>query len=640
MSNSTPNKLPARDRYQARVTELEQHIEESNRFAKKLVMARLGFALPGLALLAFGIIENTAPPWLWKLGVFLLVGFLAAATWHENNAWKIRQARLQLVGSKRLLARCRRDWASLLPLPTERVFQSYVTDLTHDLDVFGDRSLFRWLSLAATESGAKTLCSWLTTWEPFERIRDRQQAVQHIASEVDWRDRFHRAAVGYESTDSNPERIVQWCQSSSYFAGRQWLRIASWLGPACLVIGIGMFIAFNSEELNWLQVSGLVITGVGVAINFLLTVTVIAPIHDIFVAIGNANRELQFLRQMLESIESLVPQGKLLEDARKACESSGQRASVCVDRLQRIMSLAGLQKNPLFFIPYLILQMTFLWDVRVLERLEKWKLAFGSQSEKWLDSIGTLEAITSAAFIADEYPDWTYPKSPLGGSENALLLDVADLAHPLLNDAARVPNSVSVDARHALLLITGSNMAGKSTMLRSVGVNALLARLGSPVCASKWIGDSFELASSIRVQDSLQDGVSFFMAELKRLRRIVDQAEQERTPGGKQMLVLLDEILQGTNSRERQIAVERVLGQLVAFGSLVMTSTHDLELANNEAITSIAQIVHFREYFETVDGKEVMRFDYRMRHGVTPTTNALKLLEMVGLNKGIPSSRS
>lgn len=630
-----PTQMTARERYQSQIDSLHKQIEEKKQFAKKLVMARLGFALPGLALLAFGIIENTAPSWLWKLGVFLLVGFLAAATWHENNSWKTRQIQLRLIGYKRLLARCKRDWAALLPLPTERVVKEYVSDVTHDLDVFGDRSLFRWLSLAATESGARTLCRWLTEWEPFEQIRDRQLAVEHIASEVEWRDKFHGAAIGYESTDSNPERIVQWSQSKSYFDGRQWLRSISWLGPACLIVGVAMFVLFNSEELNRLQIAGLVITVVGVAINFLLTVTVIAPIHDIFVAIGNANRELQFLRQMLESLESLSPRGKLLEEARASCDSAGQKASNAIDRLQRIMSLAGLQKNPLFFVPYLIFQMTVLWDVRILERLEKWKSQFGEQSQKWLEAIGTMEAITSAAFIADEYPEWTYPELPRqdANAEKSLLLDVSDLAHPLLSDSARVPNTVAVDARHPLLLITGSNMAGKSTMLRSVGVNALLSRVGAPVCASRWLGESFELASSIRVQDSLQDGVSFFMAELKRLRRIVDQAERESAPNGKQMLVLLDEILQGTNSRERQIAVERVLGQLVEFGSLVMTSTHDLELANNDAITSIAQIVHFREYFESVEGKEVMRFDYRMRDGVTPTTNALKLLELVGLNK-------
>ena len=159
----------------------------------------------------------------------------------------------------------------------------------------------------------------------------------------------------------------------------------------------------------------------------------------------------------------------------------------------------------------------------------------------------------------------------------------------------------------------------------------MLSRLGAPVCARSWSGKVCELASSIRVQDSLQDGVSFFMAELKRLRSVVDSAQKENHADGKQMLVLLDEILQGTNSRERQIAVEHVLDKLVECGCIVITSTHDLEMAGNESIERIAQVVHFREHFESVEGQQVMRFDYIMRPGVTPTTNALKLLEMVGL---------
>jgi len=180
-------------------------------------------------------------------------------------------------------------------------------------------------------------------------------------------------------------------------------------------------------------------------------------------------------------------------------------------------------------------------------------------------------------------------------------------------------------------LVTGSNMAGKSTLLRSIGVNSILARLGAPVCSSSWSGASFELASSIRVQDSLQDGVSFFMAELNRLRSVVDTAQAQNHIGGRQMLVLLDEILQGTNSRERQIAVEHVLDKLVEYGCIVLTSTHDLEMAGNVRIQNIAQVVHFREHFEEINGKQIMRFDYIMHAGVTPTTNALKLLEMVGL---------
>ncbi len=266
-------------------------------------------------------------------------------------------------------------------------------------------------------------------------------------------------------------------------------------------------------------------------------------------------------------------------------------------------------------------------DIRLLKRLERWKAINGKYVEGWIEALGEFEAFVSSATLSDEYPNWAYPQIANRGS----LLDVKQIAHPLLKDSQRVPNDLRITDDKRLLLVTGSNMAGKSTLLRSIGVNSVLARLGAPVCAQNWTSESFDIATSIRVHDSLQDGVSFFMAELKRLRLVVDQAQREARPDGKRMLILLDEILQGTNSRERQIAVDSVLKKLVDMEAIVMSSTHDLELASNEQMKCSAQIVHFREYFETVEGKQVMRFDYVMRPGVTPTTNALKLLEMVGL---------
>jgi DNA mismatch repair ATPase MutS len=174
-------------------------------------------------------------------------------------------------------------------------------------------------------------------------------------------------------------------------------------------------------------------------------------------------------------------------------------------------------------------------------------------------------------------------------------------------------------------------MAGKSTFMRAVGLNQLLARTGSPVCATKMETNLYSLATSIRVRDSLKDGVSYFMAELNRLKQVVDMSQHAQATDVK-VLFLLDEILQGTNSRERQIAVVTVLERLLGYGAAGFISTHDLDLATQPEILAVSQVVHFREYFETVDGVEQMRFDFKMRSGPTPTTNALKLLKMVGLD--------
>ncbi|MFN9851066.1 MAG: MutS-related protein, partial [Planctomycetota bacterium] len=230
--------------------------------------------------------------------------------------------------------------------------------------------------------------------------------------------------------------------------------------------------------------------------------------------------------------------------------------------------------------------------------------------------------------VADEHPDWGYPAWK---KDTGTRIRIENLAHPTIADKARVANDLTLATTTPLLLVTGSNMAGKSTLLRSLGVNIALSWVGAPAACSAWTAPNFDLASSIRVKDSLQDGVSFFMAELKRLKSVVDWAHEKQAEQGIPTLILLDEILQGTNSRERKIAVQSVLEHLTGLGSTVAASTHDLELAKTPFLERIAQIVHFREFFETVDGQQVMRFDYKMRPGVTPTTNALKLLELVGL---------
>ncbi len=207
------------------------------------------------------------------------------------------------------------------------------------------------------------------------------------------------------------------------------------------------------------------------------------------------------------------------------------------------------------------------------------------------------------------------------------------LGHPLLPPHRCRRNDVRLGPSGTFLLVTGSNMSGKSTLLRAIGVNTVLAQAGGYVCAKKLRLPPARIATSMRVTDSLTEGVSFFFAELKRLKAIVDDARQADPADHRHQLFLLDEILQGTNSAERHIAVARVIKFLVAQPTLGAVSTHDLELARSPELSGHCQTVHFREQFETVAGERKMTFDYVLRAGVSPTTNALKLLELVGLGE-------
>jgi hypothetical protein len=623
----TTTQATALDSYREQSESIRAAITESKKLGARLIQLRVATALPGLVLIAFGVLDSSVGSWAWQLGLGLIVGFLAFATWYENLMWGVAKKELQLYGFGRLTARCERNWQKLDRIPAESECDAFVTDWTRDLDVFGDRSLHRWFSLAMTHTGTRSIAKWLTNWVEPSVIRLRQEAVQELSRNREWRLAYYEIACGSRDQKTNPEAIVEWCKRPKHFEGRAWLYWLTWIGPILIPIGLVILIASVVREAQLGQIVGLFVLLGGAALNLLLSMFVIGPVHDLFHRLGAANRELRTLLDWIDCAGKLKPTSPMLQGIVARLFDESRHAHQSIRDLQRLMSLAGMQRSPLFFVPYVVLQLLVLWDIRILMRLEKWKGRYEGDVEPWMQALGELEALSSAATIADEYPDWTYPEI----GERGTLLSTIRAAHPLLKDSQRVPNDLQISESQRLLLVTGSNMAGKSTMLRCIGVNSLLARTGAPVCAERWTSESFQITTSIRVQDSLQDGVSFFMAELKRLRSVVDQANAESKPDGKRMLILLDEILQGTNSRERQIAVDSVLKRLIDLKAIVLASTHDLELASSDQMSRAAQVVHFREFFELVDGKQVMKFDYVMRPGVTPTTNALKLLELVGL---------
>jgi DNA mismatch repair ATPase MutS len=288
-------------------------------------------------------------------------------------------------------------------------------------------------------------------------------------------------------------------------------------------------------------------------------------------------------------------------------------------RLNRILGFADLRRGAAIF--HFIIHAATLWDFHVLFALERWRRSTGAHVRAWLEALGDLDALAVFAGAKDDHPAWctaVIVPEPL--------LTASSLGHPLLTEERRVANDVTVGPPGTLLLITGSNMSGKSTLLRAIGLNAVLAQAGAAVCARSFSMPPVDLQTSIRVQDSLELGLSYFMAALARLKGVVDAAEHERE--GRVLLYLLDEILQGTNSAERAIAVRSVARHLLEAGAIGAMTTHDLTLGSEEPLRTAATLVHFTE---TVDSGGVMRFDYRLRPGLATSRNALRLMEMIGI---------
>ncbi len=630
----------ALDRYRAQLESIDVQRDQlkakDRNFGK--VRALLFFLALLFWLLGYGFDGMPQVGWI---GWIAIGAFLVVVTVNEPIRDKLEELRRHRGVTQRLIARLERDWDRLatralskqlaeIDLPGHR------RDVASDLDLLGDASLFHLVSMAATAPGIQTLANWLAGPAEATVATERGSAVDALAPLRDQRLRFYTLARQVGDSTGDPEQFVAWATGDPWLAQRQWL--VTWAKVSSLITCL-LFVALIISGFGLLPSDAFRLSLIGIAVligfNLLLTAAMLGPAHAIF-SVAMANRRAVNNYEEIFSSASWLPEPKevngFLARIRHTMLDGDHSAVEGMRALQKIATAGGLRQSAGTFLLYLPLQCLTLWDVKVLRRLEDWQAEYVDEVAGWFDALGQLEALVSVAALRDEYPAWTKPQ--WNSDINQPVLEATAIGHPLLQDASRVSNSVKVGPPGTLLLVTGSNMSGKSTMLRSIGLNVALAAVGAPVCAKRFLLPSVELATSIRVSDDVSQGVSFYMAELKRLKSVVDQAREMARIEDRSCLFLLDEILQGTNSRERQIAVVQVLRHLMQSGAIGAISTHDLELADEPELTSVATTVHFRETIRPdAAGNEQMTFDYKMRDGVSPTTNALRLLEMVGLGE-------
>jgi DNA mismatch repair ATPase MutS len=306
-------------------------------------------------------------------------------------------------------------------------------------------------------------------------------------------------------------------------------------------------------------------------------------------------------------------------------------------RLARWIAWAEVRHSPML---HGMLAAALAWDALLLVGLDGWRRASGAAVRDWFDALADAEALVALATLAHDNPGWCFPE-PIesGAPASEASLDAAALGHPLLAAGTRVTNPVRLGAPGSLLMVSGSNMAGKTTLLRAVGANVLLAQAGGPVCAEAMRWRPLRVRTSVRVHDALEAGVSLFLAELRRLRDVVAAADgapdgaPDGTPGSAPVLFLFDEVLHGTNSHDRREATRAVLARLAGRGAVGVVTTHDLELADDPGLAPATTHVHFRERYAAADAGPRMEFDYLARPGRATTTNALALLDLLGLGR-------
>lgn len=552
----------------------------------------------------------------------LFVAFVFVALYHEHLQTRMLRARLLSNMHRESIARCERRWKEIKVPKVEP--PEWFVPISKDLDLLGDSSIYKLLGTTRTPLGTDTLQRWIIDGALDDEIALRQEAVEELKPEFDWRQDFRLKCEYLGLSQSGPVGFVHWCESPSWFSGNEWVL---WLTR---LTAIGSLVSITLLLLGVLPLTVMAPAIIGFCvINFFVSVFRAGSIHEVFNQVSSQSNDAARYVELFDMVANFDAKCEKLKQLQSRLKRTGEGAQAKMQRLGLLISFANMRRNGMLFIPYMALEFLFFWDAHMLHLLEQWKEKNGKDARNWFSDLAEVEAIVALAKLAGDQPDWKFPTVRSSDPNEAIIIG-KQVGHPLLN-VDRVANDVQIGPPGTVLLVTGSNMSGKSTLLRSVGANIVLAQMGSVVCAESFSLPPIRIETSMRIADSLADGVSFFMAELKRLKQIVDTAKEHDSSNPKRLLFLLDEILQGTNSRERQIAVSRVVRKLIDERSIGAISTHDLDLAKTDDLAEACKTVHFSEQFEEVDGRKTMTFDYVMKPGIAQTTNALKLLEIVGL---------
>src|SRR3954470_10920770 len=477
--------------------------------------------------------------------------------------------------------------------------------------------------------GEEPLAAWLKGPAAVEVVRRRQEAVRDLGPRLDLREDMGVLGMDIRA-EVNQASLASWASTAAAALPRG---IPFGLAGARVLAAV-VGASVTASLLAWLtgRASGLPFVGATLlAVGFVIRLKAI--VDPVLVNVARRTGELRLLALLLARFEREQFETPLLAALRASLNATtdrrghGQPASRRIARLARLVGLVEARRNQMVG----ILVAPLLWTAQLGLAIEGWRRAFGSAVGGWLAMVGEIEALTSMATYAYEHPELPFPTIADDDDGAPARFDAEALTHPLLPASARIPNDVVLGhdgggPRPRLLLVSGSNMSGKSTLLRTVGANAVLALAGGPVCARRLTLSRLALGATLRIHDSLQQGRSRFYAEITRLREIVDLCN-----GPVPVLFLIDEMLSGTNSHDRRIGAEGVLRALISRRAIGFATTHDLALAEiADAAAPAAANVHFKD--EIRDGK--IAFDYRMRPGVVRKSNALALMRAVGLDVG------
>lgn len=478
----------------------------------------------------------------------------------------------------------------------------------NDLDIFGEASIYQWLCRCYTEQGRQQLVGNLLHPLSLPSIFARQEAVKELAPKLDWRQQWQAFAMQKTITAATQGKIENWLRADEkHFLHPAWkiaVTVYSVLTLASAAAAIAGFIPgalFSTLFLLYLIVS------------LWLSRNTILP----YIQLNGIVKETAALQTLIDWLETAEFSSVSLKDLQAGIKGTAASAGHEIKELKKILDRFDLRASVvgfLFFNPFL------LWDVRQIISLNAWRRRNKTVAKKWFDALAEMEVLHSISTLHFNQPRWCFPTF----TECHFTLEGENIGHPLLPESQRVSNDFTLKGTAQIGLVTGSNMAGKSTFLRSLGVNVVLAQMGAPVCASRMFMSPVQLVSSMRIADNLAENTSTFYAELKKLRTIIEMVKAHQ-----QVFILLDEILRGTNSFDRHKGAAALIRQLIREEAVAVIATHDVELAEME--TTFPRSVTNYHFDVNIEGEELY-FDYRLKPGVCQSLNASLLMKKIGID--------
>ncbi|GAA0757515.1 MutS-related protein [Clostridium sartagoforme] len=588
--------------YEEKILKYKANIEKLNYIISKLSILRLLIVGVDIILSYYFYKRENIISLIMSL-ILLFIIFIIIAYYHNIKINEKKEYEVYININRKGISRIKGEFKE-----NEDKGEEFLKDehpFVSDLDIFGRNSLFQMINSTKTKFGRSKLFKMLTleSIPTRDEILKKQDAIKELGSKVEWRQSLEVKSTLKKSGTKDIDELLKWAKSKNEI--KPLFKIIPYLFIVITVMSVVLVI------LNVLPISYLILMFM---INYLVVKILTKDLIPIIKLFDKHKKDIEAYTNLLMLIDNENFESIFLKDLKLKLKNNSKSCVKEMKELKKLVDWLGDSSSNAY---YLLLNITILSDIFILRNLEEWRKINGDKLKKWLDIMGEFEALSSISNLSFDFENWSYAKIV-----DEDIVEAIDIGHPMLGERA-VVNSFTLTSNEKVALITGSNMSGKSTFLRTIGLNLLLSYIGAPSCSKSFTCGIFSIYTCMRTKDNLEESISSFYAEILRIKILIEAAKK-----GEKVFFLLDEIFKGTNSKDRHEGAKVLINQLVNNKALGLVSTHDLELCDLEKTKIWLKNYNFQEYYE----KNNIKFDYKLRIGKSKTQNAVHLMKLAGID--------